>query len=100
MMDPVSGSWWADAACRGQDASVFFAPAYFEKRAEKLAREAVAKAICARCPVRVPCLEYALRSRDPHGVWGGLNEMERRAVLRRRAAAGSQLGDVEAVEAV
>jgi WhiB family redox-sensing transcriptional regulator len=96
MMDPVSGSWWVDAACRGQDASVFFAPAYFEKRAEKLAREAVAKAICSRCPVRIPCLEYALRTRDPHGVWGGLNEMERRAVLRRRTAPGA----VEAVETV
>jgi WhiB family redox-sensing transcriptional regulator len=100
MLDPVSGSWWADAACRGQDASVFFAPGYFEKRAEKLAREAVAKAICARCPVRVPCLEYALGTRDPHGVWGGLNEMERRAVLRGRADARSRLGGVEAVEAV
>jgi len=100
MMDPVIGSWWADAACRGQDASVFFAPAYFEKRAEKLAREAVAKATCARCPVRALCLEYALGTRDPHGVWGGLNEMERRAVLRRRAAAGARIGDVEAVEAV
>lgn len=80
----MAESWWEHAACRGQDATSFFAPSYFERRSEKLAREAVAKSFCARCPVREPCLEYALRARDPHGVWGGLNEMERRAVLRER----------------
>lgn len=84
-MDVQQGTWWDGAACRGQDASVFFAPSYFEKREEKLAREAIAKSICARCPVRLECLEYALATREPHGVWGGLNEMERRALLRRRA---------------
>ena len=83
-MDAVFESWWERAVCRGQDAGYFFAPSYFEKRAEKQAREAVAKALCVRCPVREPCLEFALASRDPHGVWGGLNEMERRAVLRAR----------------
>jgi WhiB family transcriptional regulator, redox-sensing transcriptional regulator len=83
-MDVVAETWWEWAVCRGQDASFFFAPSYFEKRAEKQAREAVAKALCVRCPVREPCLEFALATRDPHGVWGGLNEMERRAVLRVR----------------
>ena len=85
MMDLLTQTWWDLAACRGQDASSFFAPAYFEKRAEKHAREAVAKSFCRGCAVRETCLEYALELRDPHGVWGGLNEMERRAVLRRRA---------------
>ncbi|HYY07256.1 MAG TPA: WhiB family transcriptional regulator [Actinomycetota bacterium] len=75
--------WQRLAACRGDDSSYFFAPAYFEKRSEKLAREAVAKRICAVCPVRRPCLEYALFTREAHGVWGGLNETERRAILRR-----------------
>lgn len=85
-MDVAWGSWWERAACRGQDASYFFAPSWFEKRAEKLAREAVAKAICTRCPVREVCLEFALGTRDPHGVWGGMNEMERRELLRQRDA--------------
>ena len=52
--------WQHLAACRGEDSTYFFAPNYFEKRAEKNAREAVAKAICVRCPVRDDCLEYAL----------------------------------------
>ena len=84
MPDDWSIGWQFRAACRGEDSSLFFAPSYFEKREEKLAREAKAKVYCAGCPVREECLEYALRIREPHGVWGGLNETERRAILRER----------------
>jgi WhiB family redox-sensing transcriptional regulator len=87
MVADWSYGWQQRAACRGEDSSWFFAPNYFEKRQEKLAREVKAKAVCASCPVRPECLEYALRIRETHGVWGGLNEMERRALLRRRAFA-------------
>jgi WhiB family redox-sensing transcriptional regulator len=31
------------------------------------------------------CLEYAIRIREPHGIWGGLNENERKQVMQRRA---------------
>jgi WhiB family redox-sensing transcriptional regulator len=81
--------WQRLAACRGEDSSYYFAPSYFEKRGEKLAREAVAKRICAVCPVRQACLEYALETREGHGVWGGLNETERRAILKRQALEAS-----------
>lgn len=77
--------WQFEAACRGEDTALFFAPSYFEKRAEKDAREAKAKVICAGCAVREACLDYALRIREAHGVWGGLNELERRQLLRRRS---------------
>jgi WhiB family redox-sensing transcriptional regulator len=87
MPDPEAFAWQHYAACRGADTTLFFAPNYFEKRSEKNAREAVAKGICARCPVRGDCLDYALSIREAHGVWGGLNEMERRAVLRHGTAA-------------
>jgi WhiB family transcriptional regulator, redox-sensing transcriptional regulator len=79
-----STTWRFDAACRGEDSSLFFAPNYFERREEKDARERKAKAICARCIVRDDCLEYALRIRETHGVWGGCNEQERRVALRER----------------
>lgn len=82
MLEEVSAGWQRLAACRGQDAVFFFAPSYFEKRREKLAREAVAKRICASCPVVEPCLRFALGTREAHGVWGGLNETERRALIR------------------
>jgi WhiB family redox-sensing transcriptional regulator len=73
--------WQAKAACRGPQAAVFFPPSHFERKDEKAEREARAKAICAVCPVRKPCLAYALRIREPHGIWGGLNEVERKALL-------------------
>ena len=88
MSEDLRKGWQADAACRGSDATLFFAPNYFERREEKDAREHQAKRLCARCSVREPCLEYALRTRDPHGVWGGLNELERRRLLRTREMAG------------
>lgn len=70
--------WQARAACRGPQATVFFPPSYFERKDEKHEREQRAKAICAQCSVREPCLDYALRIREPHGIWGGLNESERK----------------------
>lgn len=44
----------------------------------------VARAICADCPVKAPCLEYALENKIDHGVWGGASERERRRIARRR----------------
>jgi hypothetical protein len=44
----------------------------------------IARRICADCPVREPCLEYALYNRIDHGVWGGASERERRRIARRR----------------
>jgi hypothetical protein len=35
--------------------------------------------------VRVQCLDYAIRIQEPHGIWGGLNEMERKQMTDRRA---------------
>ena len=80
--------WQWRAACRGDDATLFFPPNHFEPREERLARERQAKAICATCPVRVECLEYAVRIKEPHGIWGGLNELERRYLIRARQRDG------------
>ena len=43
-----------------------------------------AKAVCAACPVRAECLAEALDNQIEWGVWGGLTERERRALLRKR----------------
>jgi WhiB family redox-sensing transcriptional regulator len=85
MFAPADDGWQCKAACRGADAALFFAPNYFERREEKDGREAKAKAICERCVVREECLQYALKIREPHGVWGGMNEFERRRLLRNAA---------------
>jgi len=76
--------WQWRAACRGEDANLFFPPNHVEDREARLLREQQAKAICATCPVRIECLEYAVRTRESHGIWGGLNELERRILTRQR----------------
>jgi WhiB family redox-sensing transcriptional regulator len=78
--------WRASAQCRRDNASYFFAPPHFERKEEKDAREGVARALCRACPVQVECLEYSLAVQEPHGIWGGLNELERRRLQRKRAA--------------
>jgi WhiB family transcriptional regulator, redox-sensing transcriptional regulator len=73
-------TWQHRAACRGPESSLFFPPTYAERRDERDAREGRAKAICAICPVRAECLEYAVRVGEQHGIWGGLTEAERRVL--------------------
>ncbi|MCP3936254.1 MAG: WhiB family transcriptional regulator [Actinomycetia bacterium] len=46
-----------------------------------------ARKVCATCPVKETCLEYALVNRIDHGVWGGASERERRRILKRRRIA-------------
>jgi len=71
-------NWRQRARCRGLDPELFF-PGLGESTAE-------AKAVCAGCPVRMPCLDYALDTSERHGVYGGLSERERRKIRRRRLA--------------
>lgn len=72
---------WSDrAACLGADAEQFFpvgagAAASWET--------AAAKKICAGCTVVDECRDYALRTRQTFGVWGGLDEEERGVLLRQ-----------------
>lgn len=79
-------SWRVRGLCRGESAVHFYAPPHFERKPEKDARESQARALCGACPVRSDCLDYALGVRERHGIWGGLNELERRLLLRRRSA--------------
>ena len=76
MTAPSVAVWRKRAACRGIDPEVFY-PVSDEDAGE-------AKAICAMCPVRQACLEYALAHREREGVWGGATERERRRILRQR----------------
>jgi len=69
-------SWRLKGACRGLDPAIFYPPS--EEEADQ------AKAICATCSVREPCLEYALTNREHDGVWGGATEKERRRMIRQR----------------
>ena len=67
--------WRELAACRGTDLNLFF-----PERGESAGP---ARRVCAACPVREPCLDYAVTNRISHGIWGGLTERERRALRSR-----------------
>jgi WhiB family redox-sensing transcriptional regulator len=64
--------WRELAACRGTDLEVFF-PGRGESAGP-------ARLVCAACPVRQACLDYAITNRIAYGIWGGLTERERRAL--------------------
>lgn len=82
-----SDARWQDrAACKGMDPLIFFGPEHAETVKEKRDREDAAKGVCAVCPVQNECLEYALDAREAYGIWGGMTEVERKALLRRRAS--------------
>lgn len=68
--------WMADAACGGASQNTFF-----PGRGESIK---AAQEICAGCPVREPCLEYAIANREKWGIWGGLSERQRRRIARDR----------------
>lgn len=78
----VNQTWQIKSACRGPEAVLFFPPTTSERRDDRDLRERRAKAICGGCGVKAECLEYALEIREPFGIWGGLNEIERRGLLR------------------
>ncbi len=81
----VDEAWQRKARCRGPGRALFYPPAAPESRPQREGRERQAKAICARCPVRDPCRDFALEIREQHGIWGGLTESERQALLECRA---------------
>ena len=80
----VGERWELEARCRSGDGGVFFGPHGFESKRDRAAREEAAKAICAACPVLLECREHALRHGELYGVWGGMGEAERRALLERQ----------------
>ena len=72
--------WTARSACKTADPDDLFVTGAAQNRA---------KAVCLSCPVRTECLSDALDNRVEFGVWGGMTERERRALLRRRPEVSS-----------
>ena len=73
LLEPAQ--WTTQAACRDTDPDALFVQGAEQNRA---------KVVCQACPVRTQCLADALDNRIEFGVWGGMTERERRAVLKRR----------------
>lgn len=66
--------WVLRARCRAADPDTLFVRGAAQRKAAK---------ICRPCPVRTQCAADALDNRIEYGVWGGLTERQRRALLRR-----------------
>jgi WhiB family redox-sensing transcriptional regulator len=81
-MEATSLDWSSAAACRGSEGSLFYSADSAERKEDRIAREQLAKRICAGCLVREECLRAALDRHESYGIWGGLNEFERRALTR------------------
>lgn len=73
---PTSHDWHEQAACAGVDPAPFFSSDDIEQQH--------ALSICAGCPVREPCLEFALRHGERIGIWGGMREHDRLQLTRQR----------------
>ncbi len=71
--------WMQDGNCRNYPPATFFP-------SDGVGVD-IARKLCQSCPVKQPCLEYALTERVDHGVWGGCSERERRRILKRRRQA-------------
>ena len=78
----MNTNWMAAGLCAEKPPSVFFPS---DGVGVDFARK-----ICAECPVQAPCLEYAIRNRVDHGVWGGCSERERRRIIKRRRAEAAE----------
>jgi len=79
---PVADEWeWQyQGACRELESEMFFHPDG-ERGPRRRNRENTAKAICATCPVIAACRKHALAVQEPYGIWGGLSEDDRLAIL-------------------
>ena len=73
--DITGTAWKREGLCAQTDPDLFF-PEDKSSRAPK--------AICARCPVRVTCLDYALERNESQGIWGGTTAAERRRIRAAR----------------
>ena len=86
--------WFGRAACARPDAPPMFPHA---TDAEGIR---AAKQTCESCPVLSPCLQRAMDTGEPHGVWGGMTDEERRQARRRESRARSRRAGAVAVTIV
>lgn len=81
--------WQMNGECRNRGPELFFHP-NGERGKARMSRETRAKEICRACDVLIQCRDYALKTGEPNGTWGGMSETERemyhRAKRRRRPA--------------
>lgn len=68
--------WVMDAICPQLDPELFFP--------EKGNQAHNARKVCLQCPVRAECLDFAIRTNQQHGVYGGFSDRDRDSLKRGR----------------
>jgi WhiB family transcriptional regulator, redox-sensing transcriptional regulator len=76
MSEGYERDWRVEGECADRNPDIWFSTA------GKNLREA--KRLCGLCSVKKECLAFAVESSIPHGIWGGLSEIERRGLRRHR----------------
>lgn len=79
VIGPIQEDWIEHGSCVGAPAEVFFPP--------RGSNGVAARKICAGCPVRQECLDYAIENREQWGIWGGMDLDQRLAEARARRVA-------------
>jgi len=74
------------AACTFADPELFFPTTYGGTNSSTVM---AAKALCARCPLKDDCLDWALAAREEFGIWGGATPIERHRIAIHRRSSGS-----------
>ncbi|MEV0336592.1 WhiB family transcriptional regulator [Nocardia sp. NPDC050717] len=64
-------AWQMHATCRAYDVNDFY------DTGQESRKVLAAKKICADCPVLTHCLDHAVTTNEPHGIWGGMTPRER-----------------------
>jgi WhiB family transcriptional regulator, redox-sensing transcriptional regulator len=82
--------WQHKAACTSHDPELFFPIGSASPALAQLER---ARQICRSCPVQTRCLEWAISTGADDGIWGGLNEEERRSLRRRQRSRRNRTTD-------
>jgi WhiB family redox-sensing transcriptional regulator len=80
-------AWRDEAACRTRND---VDPKWWFPDSGRGRYPSLALKVCATCPVRKECLEYAIAAPERHGIWGGMMEQERRKEIRRREREAAQ----------
>jgi WhiB family redox-sensing transcriptional regulator len=84
-----AGEWQAAGACVSADPEIFFPVSAGGASARQIEQ---ARRVCARCPVRRECLDWAMSSGEMHGIWGGTTPEDRTRVRRKEAARSRHAG--------
>lgn len=99
MADLTAGAGvnWSRAACLGKDPEMFFPDDYCQGKARARAIDE-ARRVCAHCPIMLDCREWANRTGQRYGVWGGVSQGERNRARKRPAGEHADGRDETAID--